>query len=78
MTLGPGADTLGVELAETGAEDRYGIGATVVADFDPAEDRIALGVSGVNAAGEGVEVDPLAGLLDKNGDGLVNAADEAG
>jgi Ca2+-binding RTX toxin-like protein len=77
VTLGPGADTLGIELAETGAEDRYGIGATVVADFDPAEDRIALGVSGVDAAGEEVEVDPLAGFLDSDGDGLLNAADEA-
>jgi Ca2+-binding RTX toxin-like protein len=77
VALGPGADTLGIELAETGAEDRYGIGATVVADFDPAEDRIALGVSGVDAAGERVGVDPLAGFLDSNGDGLLNAADEA-
>ena len=77
VTLGTGADTLGIELAETGTEDRYGIGTTVVTDFDPAEDRIALGVSGVDAAGRRVEVDPLADFLDSDGDGLLNAADEA-
>ena len=75
VTLGPGADTLGIELAETGTEDRYGIGATVVADFDPAEDRIGAGVSGVAAAGEPVKVDPFAGFLDSDGDGLLSAAD---
>jgi Ca2+-binding RTX toxin-like protein len=77
VTLGVGADTLGIEVVESGADDRYGIGATVVADFDPAEDRIALGVSGVDAAGQRVEVDPFADFLDSNGDGLLNAADEA-
>ncbi len=77
VTLGEGADTLGLELFEGEPEDRYGIGATVVTDFDPAEDRIALGVSGVDAAGRRVEVDPLADFLDSNGDGLLNAADEA-
>jgi Ca2+-binding RTX toxin-like protein len=75
MALGPGADTLGIELAETGTEDRYGIGATVVADFDPAEDRIGAGVSGVDAAGEEVAVDLFAGFLDSDGDGLLSAAD---
>lgn len=77
VALGPGADALGLELFEGGPDDRYGIGATVVADFDPTEDRIALGVSGVAAAGRRVEVDPLAGFLDSDGDGLLNAADEA-
>jgi hypothetical protein len=51
------------------------IGATVVADFDPAEDRIGAGVSGVDAAGEPVEVDLFAGFLDSDGDGLLSAAD---
>ena len=77
VILGPGADTLGVELFEGAPEDRYGIGATVVRDFDPAEDRFAASVSGVDAAGERVEVDLFAGFLDGDGDGLLNAADEA-
>ncbi len=77
VALGPGADTLGVELFEGDPADRYGIGATVVRDFDPAEDRFAASASGVDAAGEEVEVDLFAGFLDGNGDGLLNAADEA-
>jgi Ca2+-binding RTX toxin-like protein len=75
VTLGEGADALGIELAETGADDRHGIGATVVADFDPAEDRIGAGASGVDAAGERVEVDLFAGFLDSDGDGALSAAD---
>ncbi len=76
VALGPGADALGLELFEGAPEDRYGIGATVVADFDPAEDRIGVGVSGVDGAGaEVVEVDLFAGFLDSTGDGLLNAAD---
>jgi Ca2+-binding RTX toxin-like protein len=77
VTLGPGADTLGIELFEGDPADRYGVGATVVRDFDPAEDRIGAAVSGVDAAGERVEVDLFAGFLDGNGDGVLNAADEA-
>jgi Ca2+-binding RTX toxin-like protein len=77
VTLGPGADTLGIELFEGDPADRYGVGATVVRDFDPAEDRIGAAVSGVDAAGERVEVDLFAGFLDSNGDGVLNAADEA-
>ncbi len=70
-----GTDALGIEVVEGGPEDRYGTGATVVADFDPAEDRIGASVSGVDAAGEEVEVDLFAGLLDSDGDGLLGAAD---
>jgi Ca2+-binding RTX toxin-like protein len=75
VALGEGADALGIELAETGTDDRHGIGATVVADFDPAEDRIGAGASGVDAAGERVEVDLFAGFLDSDGDGTLSAAD---
>jgi Ca2+-binding RTX toxin-like protein len=75
VTLGAGADALGIELAETGTEDRHGIGATVVADLDPAEDRIGAGASGVDAAGEEVAVDLFAGFLDSDGGGLPGAAD---
>jgi Ca2+-binding RTX toxin-like protein len=77
VTLGPGADTLGIELFEGEATDRYGIGATVVRDFDPAQDRFGASVSGVDATGERVEVELFAEFLDSNGDGVLNAADEA-
>jgi Ca2+-binding RTX toxin-like protein len=75
VTLGEGADTLGIELSEGAPEDRYGIGATVVADFDPAEDQIGASASGVDAAGRRVEVDLFADFLDSDGDGALSAAD---
>jgi Ca2+-binding RTX toxin-like protein len=75
VTLGGGADILGIEVVEAGSDDRYGIGATVVADFDLAEDRLGASVSGVDAAGGRVEVDLFARFLDSDGDGLLSAAD---